>query len=455
MSLDGFVQLIFNVYEAFTVALFVGDGDSLTCSSAVTFARSFDKTKALPIDGTLPGWAVKHKQPLIIGNFDKDEGTLGYYAKKEEIKSFMAYPLDIPGVIVVDSKKKWVFTEKEKKILAHFVAILTKEVEGEKRLQEMEEEREELLVTRRILGFLREPRPGVAAVEEILKEGLTISGADMAIAGIEKNGRLKIVASAGKDAEELLGAECPARTTIASTVVESAREFVLPYQSGYLREKPLLFQNDGVKARQYFGFPLMTDEKPYGFLGFVSLSSRQLREASISALRNMSGLLSLYLTRLKVKEEMRLRNNMDPPTGALRIGAFLNDLDQMVKKRKPFSLISVKLINFSVYNRSKGMEYGDSLLRKVYQGIQYCVGTHAIIARMGGGHFYIGLKGSDVLEGQNILKMLKLTIQTNLSSPEAAAKGVVQIGTAYFPRDGEALWGLLDIAKDRGKENIA
>ena len=144
---------------------------SLSCLSAVSFAGSFDKARPVPVDGTLPGWVLKHREPLIIGNFDKDEETLGYYGKKEEIKSFMAYPLEMPGVIAVDSKKKWVFTEKEKKVLAHFVSVMEKEVEREKRLRDMEEEREQMALTRRIIGFLREARDA-SVLEEVLKEGL-------------------------------------------------------------------------------------------------------------------------------------------------------------------------------------------------------------------------------------------------------------------------------------------
>lgn len=453
MSLDGFVQLIFNVYEAFTVALFVRDGRSLTCFSAITFAKSFDKTRLLPLDTTLPGWVLKHKEPLIIGNFDKDEETLGYYSQREEIKSFMAYPLDIPGVIVVDSKKKWVFTDKEKKMLAHFGTIVTKELEREKRLQEMEEEHEELLVSRRIIALLRDPRSGASVVDEILKEGLTLSGADVAVAGIEKNGRLTVVGSAGEGVEQLLGADCPVTTTIASTVVESGREFVLPYESGYLREKPLLFQNDGVKAKQYFGFPLMAGERPYGFVGFASLSTR-LREGSISMLREMTILLSLYLARLKTEQEMEFHETRDQITGALRFATFLEGVNQAVTKRMGFSLVSIKLTDFGAYNRSIGIDRADGILKRIYQVIGYCAGKNAIATRAGGAHFYVVLKGSDASEGENIVRILKLTILTDLPRKEGIRKNVIQAGTAYFPRDGQTAWELIDIADKRGKENI-
>ena len=305
------------------MALFIREGDHLSCFSSVTFAKSFDKAKPLSLDGTLAGWVVKHREPLIIGNFDKDEETLGYYGKKEEIKSFMAYPLEMPGVIVVDSKKKWIFTEKEKKILAHFVTVASKEVEREKQLREMEEEREEFSLLRRQLNFLRQPRLGGTFIEEVVKEALAVSAGDMAVAGIERKGRLSIVAAVGTGAASLLGAECPLQKTVASTVMEGGRELLLPYESGYLREKPLLFQNDGIRARQYFGFPLVVDERPFGFLGFVSLSSRPLRENSISALRDTAHLTSLFLGRVQMREEMEALAHEGPRNGRHGVRPFL------------------------------------------------------------------------------------------------------------------------------------
>ena len=51
---------------------------------------------------------------------------------------------------------------------------------------------------------------------------------------------MRIVSAVGTGADELVGAEFPPRTSIVSTVVEAGRELLLPYESGYLREKPLL-----------------------------------------------------------------------------------------------------------------------------------------------------------------------------------------------------------------------
>jgi GGDEF domain-containing protein len=455
MSLDGFVQLIFNVYEAFTVALFVTEDDHLSCFSAVSFAKSFDKSRRVPVDGTLPGWAAKHREPLIIGNFDKDEETLGYYGKEEEIKSFMAYPLDIPGVIVVDSKKKWVFTEKEKKVLAHFVSVLSAEVDREKQLREMEEEREELFLTRRVIGLLRQPRANTLALEEVLKEGLAVAGGDLALTGVESKGRLKVISAVGTGAGKLVEAESSLKESIVSAIVDGGTEFLLPYESGFLRGKPLLFHSDGLKAKQFFGFPLMLDEKPYGFVGYASLSSRRLREGAIGVLRDTGVLISLFLGRFKAREEIEVAGDRDPVTGTLRFGPFFGHLEEMALKKKDFVLVSVSLSAFRAYNRLVGIDRVDGMLRRMYQGIEYCMGKNAIITRSGGGHFYAALRGVDVPEGENILNILKFTVLSNVSQEIGGTKKVIELGAAYFPRDSEDLWELMDIARGRGRGNAA
>jgi GGDEF domain-containing protein len=454
MNIDGFVQLIFNVYEAFTVALYVPEQDKLRCLSFFSFDTTFDKAKTIPIDGTLPGWVVKHREALIVGNFDKDEETLGYYNKKEEIKSFMAYPLDSMGVIIVDSKKKWVFTDKEKKILAHFVSMLSREVERDKELRAMEEEREELFLTRRLINLTRRPDTEMSAISAILEEGITASGADLAVVGMETRGRLKVVGAAGSDFDRLVGMDCEKTASIASTVIEGGDEFLLPFDSGFLREKPFLSHDDGMRLKQYFGFPLFLHEKVYGFAGFASTSSKHLREESISVLRDATNLISLFLARFKVRDEIEVRGDADPVTGALRFAPFFGKVADMIKQGNDFALLTLNLYDFNHYNRTLGIDGTDDLLRTMNQAIEYCMGRNAIITRSGKGRFYVALPGGNVPEGENVLNILKFTVLARITNEaKVAAKNVVEIGVSYFPRDANDLWTLMDKAKDRGNRH--
>ncbi len=391
-TIDSLSQLIFNIYEAFTVAFFVRESDHLKCFSSVTFATSFDKSKPVSIDNSLPGWVVKHNEPLIIPNFDKDVETLGYYGADEGIKSFMGYPMEEKGVIIVDSKKKWVFTDKEKKILGSFVSLINEEIKKSKKTQDFEEIIDELSVEKKIMNLFRDLNLSHISIKEIFMELLNLSGADLCFTGIEKNGKLFIKEILGIDDESYLMKVCPSGNSIAATVMEGERELLLPYDSGFLKEKALFFPGESIKAKQFFGFPLLSDDVSIGVIGFVSLSEKPLHEKSIEPLRNVSVLLSLYYSSLWMRENLEKLKDFEPVTGSIQFTTFLGLMEKSIKKNEKFSLLSVKLSHLKTYNRNMGYEFTNDLLQKVFQVIRHCVGSNSFISRKGGGHFYILLR---------------------------------------------------------------
>lgn len=449
-TLDSLSQLIFNIYEAFTVAFFVRESNHLKCLSSVTFAASFDKSKQVSIDNSLPGWVVKHNEPLIIPNFDKDFEALGYYGTDEGIKSFMGYPMEGKGVIVVDSKKKWVFTDKEKKILGNFVALINEEIEKKKRTENFEEIIDELSIEKKIMNLFRDLNLSNISMKEIFIELLSISGADLCFTGIEKNGKLFIKDIFGIDDENYLMKVCPSGSSIASTVMEGERELLLPYNSRFLKEKALFFPGESIKARQFFGFPLLSNDICIGIIGFVSLSEKPLQEKSIGSLRNISILLSLYYVSLWMRENLEKLKDFEPVTGSIQFTTFLSLMEKLIKKNEKFSLLSVKLSHLNVYNRNMGYEFTNNLLQKVFQVIRHCVGNSSFISRKGGGHFYVLLRDTEAIDARNILKILNHTITKNISEDiKVDKKNLAEMGISHFPDDSKNLWDLLDRARDR------
>lgn len=449
-TIDNLSHLIFNIYEAFTVAFFVKKRDHLECLSSVSFATSFDKTRPIPIDSSLPGWVVKHNESLIIPNFDKDVESLGYYGADEGIKSFMGYPMEGKGVIIIDSKKKWVFTDKEKKILGSFVALIEEEIEREKKAQDIDEIIEELTMEKKILGLFHELNLSHITIKEIFSELLKLSGANLCFTGIEKNGKLFLKDILGINDESYLMKLCPSGSSIAATVMEGERELLLPYNSGFLREKPLFFQGESIKAKQFFGFPLVSDDVTIGVIGFASTTEKPLHEKSIISLRNVSTLLSLYYSSLWMRENLEKLKDFEPVTGSIQFTTFLGLVEKLIKKEEKFSLLSVKLSHLNAYNRKMGYEFTNGLLQKVFQVIRYCVGSNSFISRKGGGHFYIVLRGKEALDARNILKILNYTISKNINDDVAIdQKTMAEMGISHFPDDSKNLWELLDRAKDR------
>jgi diguanylate cyclase (GGDEF)-like protein len=232
--------------------------------------------------------------------------------------------------------------------------------------------------------------------------------------------------------------------------MEGERELLLPYNSGFLKEKALFFPGESIKAKQFFGFPLLSDDVTIGVIGFASISDKPLHEKSIGPLRNVSTLLSLYYSSLWMRENLEKLKDFEPVTGSIQFTTFLGLMERLIRKEEKFSLLSVKLAHLKAYNRKMGYEFTNDLLQKVFQVIRYCVGSNSFISRKGGGHFYALLRGKDTLDAMNILKILNYTIAKNISEDLAIdQKNMTEIGISHFPDDSKNLWELLDRANDR------
>ncbi|MCX8110380.1 MAG: diguanylate cyclase [Syntrophorhabdaceae bacterium] len=445
--IDRFSQLIFNIYEAFTVALYIKDRDNLKCISHVTFSHSFDKGRLLSIEGTLPGWVIKHSQPLIIPNFDKDEAALGYYSGREDIKSFMGYPMGTDGVIVVDSKKKWVFTDKEKKILSGFALAINETIEKERKFSETEEKMEELINEKRVFTLFNYLLSSQITVKDILNECLHICGADLCFVGIEHNGNMVIHDMAGIPEDEYINQKCGANSCISTMVLEGGRELLLPYNSGYFKEKPLFFSEETLKARQFFGFPLVMDDITFGVAGFVSISDSHLSDKSIGILRNIAMFLSMYYSSIWAKSEYDKIKNIDPVTGSLHFSRFIRVLSDRIKKGEKLCILSVRLKFLGEYNNRMGIESTDKLLKKIFHIIKQCAGARALITRKSGGHFYVLLDIKERSGARNILNFLNRIVYKNISEDRALdIRDAIDSGLSYYPEDSNDIWGLIERA---------
>lgn len=78
----------------------------------------------LPSGFGLVGWVARHKRAAHVSPFDLDSKTLGLYTTKQELKSFIATPINLPsslaaenGVIACDSKKTYAFSRVQGKLI--------------------------------------------------------------------------------------------------------------------------------------------------------------------------------------------------------------------------------------------------------------------------------------------------------------------------------------------------
>lgn len=120
VSLDAFVRMVANVFDAHTAALFVQTvpGESLSLVAWESLSPHILPQCSIQIGHGLIGWVAREGKDLHVTRFDRDTTTLGLYEKDVEIKAFLASPLPgSNGVLMVDSKNRYAFPDKKQRIL--------------------------------------------------------------------------------------------------------------------------------------------------------------------------------------------------------------------------------------------------------------------------------------------------------------------------------------------------
>jgi len=126
-EIQGLIDLISNTADAFTTALFLAPkpDEPLRLWAYQSLSQKIKKDVSIGPGEGLVGWAYKNMKPVNVSQFDQDTRRLLFYQTDESIKSFMAVPLpEVNGILTVDSKQQYVFTEKSLKILNQFGDIL-------------------------------------------------------------------------------------------------------------------------------------------------------------------------------------------------------------------------------------------------------------------------------------------------------------------------------------------
>ena len=132
MSIEHHVLgIIFSVFDAYSVTLFLPDEMENTYRLAASFSLGDSIPENLTISPGkgLAGSILVSRAPMHIPNFDSRLNTLGYYDSETEkqIKAFMGFPVPSGGVLCVDSKRQYSFSEKDYKILQLFADLIARQ----------------------------------------------------------------------------------------------------------------------------------------------------------------------------------------------------------------------------------------------------------------------------------------------------------------------------------------
>lgn len=121
-----------SVLDAYSTVLFLAEpgarGDvTYRLAGKFSLGDYIDPAAVVEPGMGLVGWIAKNNAPLLVPNFDQRKNHLGYYRDNEElrIKAFMGCSLpNGRGVLCVDSKRQYSFSDKDQKLLHLFAQMI-------------------------------------------------------------------------------------------------------------------------------------------------------------------------------------------------------------------------------------------------------------------------------------------------------------------------------------------
>ncbi len=121
------LALVCSVFDAYSATLYLpcDNGKEFKLVASFSLGDTNDFRKILLPGMGLAGWILRNDQPLVLANFDQHNSNLGYYSDDVDvnIKAFMGCPISAGGVLCVDSKRQYSFSDKDNKVLQMFADI--------------------------------------------------------------------------------------------------------------------------------------------------------------------------------------------------------------------------------------------------------------------------------------------------------------------------------------------
>ncbi|MBW1981196.1 MAG: GAF domain-containing protein [Deltaproteobacteria bacterium] len=334
-ELNDIIALLSNCLDAFTSVLFVAEarGGRLRLRACHTLSKNVIPDASFsPDDGGLIGWVARNRQPVSIDHFDRDINTLPYYRDDENIKSFAAVPLPMDrGVLSVDSKRQYVFTSKEQKLLHGFAKVICNTLDNEQAFQRHSQLRQLLALWHRSDPLPADAEDPVPFFTKLLDQGCRYLRLDGAILALPDGNFLQIVAVAGKVPLSLLQRAKPVDKGIVGWIFRNRKALFVPKVRNRRRLAYLFGPSDGIgELGALIGLPLAWDpHRVGGVIVFFAKRATEWNKEEKAAVTAIVRRATLVLQNFTLKRELALARNLDPVTETCNLDAF----DKILCKR--------------------------------------------------------------------------------------------------------------------------
>ena len=337
-EIQSLIDLLCNTTESYSAVLFLApDKDAdLVMYAYQSLSRNINPAATIGPGEGLVGWVHKNGKAVNVDKFDQDTRRLFFYLQDEDIKSFMAVPLPrVNGVLAVDSKNRYVFTEKSQKILHQFGQNMEMALV---RLQEVKraERREEVFVflskLERALWSTDKSGQGPGQALEFIRG---FSGADAVfLTALLPGNKTRYFISASDSARSLSlrTEDLAVDQGLAGWVMQNKKHLIPDRPRGDKVRSFIFYPEEPLTDYEGFaGFPVFGGGRLRGCLVLASRQILALDPATISGLEMAASRLGSSLETELLLERIHEISRLDPQVGLPHRTYFASRLARQLK----------------------------------------------------------------------------------------------------------------------------
>ncbi|MBW2060954.1 MAG: GAF domain-containing protein [Deltaproteobacteria bacterium] len=441
-EVQGLIELISNTTEAYTTALFLAPkpGESLQLVAHHSLSQNINPDVRIGPGEGLVGWVLKNNKSVNVDKFDLDTRRLLFYRTDESIKSFIAVPLPgINGVLAVDSKQRYVFTDKSQKILHQFGQVLEMTLKRLRTINEGQRRKEAMKFLSDLEGALyKRDQSGehLRQAAALLRKYVGADACFLASILPEDRTQYQLITHDAYRSYPLHKNLFKANQGLMGWVMREKKPLNLKRIPLGTNKSYIFYPEEPFKDFTAFaGLPLIWGRR---LLGAVCLSAREpfnIDETKAQALEmsadRLAASLELELLLGRISDFSRL----DSQTGLPHRSEFCHCVARMLKSTStPLALIIIRLENLEAVSLNLGQEAAEMTLKKAAEHLLAQTEEDIELGHLTYGTFGVALLNRSEAEVNQIRSNLIETLEKQTAeSSQGHASLQIKAVTAPYP----------------------
>ncbi len=455
------VSLLSNAVEAYTTAFFITDfkNRTLRLAAVQSLSRHILQDRPLPLEeGGIISQVQKVGQVVHMNKIQESSPsittTLPLYREGEShIKGLFAMPLaQGAGVLYVDTKYQWGFSDKNMKLIHEMAIVL-------ENLLAREASHEEQKDSARILGFCsRVKRPPAEPFDmeeystQFLEECAQLLDVEYAFLALRDpdDDLYQLFAATLNSPRSLANQNFLIKHGLLGHAFQTGKVLHIARLNPHASEHFLFSPSEGLPHHgTLWAIPADLASDHQIVLAFLSRDSKKWNSAQQEAILQTLHFYQLLLDRLFLEEECRHLKHSDPLTGLPNPAVFERRLDQLLEVALQHSLpLTFALVQFNPWPMlltGATPKQIRRLQKDLAEGLKAALMPEASVGQLAENRFGIIFPGLTAQQVKNHLSQLAQFGEDFFSSRLKGIRIRPQLAWVSFPHDGtgsDDLWPL-------------